>query len=69
MAECQSSGVESLPGSYSLQQIGASALDPGDPAAAAASVHRVSHYRVSHVLQVDPDLVGPAGVQLQAEQI
>jgi hypothetical protein len=69
MAECQSRRVEGLTGSGLFQQTGVPPLDAGDPPAAATGVYRVPHYRVPHVFQVDPDLVGAAGMELQAEQI
>ena len=65
MAECQSSGVQGLPRGGSFDQRCLAAPCPGDPAAAATGVHRVAHHRMPQVLQVHPDLVGAAGVQLE----
>ena len=62
MAECQSGRMQRLPGCCSLDQRCQPATCPGDTPAAATGVYRVPHYRMSQMLQVHPDLVGPAGV-------
>jgi hypothetical protein len=69
MAECQSRGMEGLSGSRPLEELGRSALGPRDPPAAASAIDRITDHRVSHVLQVNPNLVGTPGVQLQPEKI
>ena len=53
----------------SLQQLGPPPRSPGDPPAAAASVDGIAHNRVPQVLEMHPNLMGPAGVQLQPEQV
>ena len=40
-----------------------------DPPAAPAGIDRIAHDRVADVLEVHPDLVRPAGVELAPEQI
>jgi hypothetical protein len=69
MAECQSRGVERLPGSGSLQQLSGTPRGPRNPPAATAPVDRIAHDRVTQVGQVDSNLVGPAGMQLETEEI
>ena len=69
MAECQSRCVEGLSGSSTSDEVGATSVRAGDPAAPTPAVYRVPHDGVSHMLQVNPDLMGPAGVQLQSEQV
>jgi len=61
--------MKCLAGGGPLQRLRPPPGDPGDPPAATPGVDRVTHNRVPHVLQMDPDLVGPAGVQLQPEQV
>jgi hypothetical protein len=61
--------MQGLAGSGTLYQIRAPPLHAGDPAAASAAVHRIPYDRVSHVLQVHPDLVSAARMQLEAEQV
>jgi hypothetical protein len=61
--------MKGLARSDSLQLLGTPPLDAGDPAAAPATVDRIAQHRVSHVLQMHPNLMGTAGVQLQSEQI
>jgi hypothetical protein len=69
MAECQSRCMESLSGSSPSDQVGSASIRPRDPAAATPAIDRVAHDWVTHVLQVNPNLVGSAGVQLQTEQV
>ena len=69
MAECQSGGVEGLARSGALQQLRRPAWGPRNPPAASAAIDRIAYDGVSNVLQMDPDLMGPAGVKLEAEQI
>jgi hypothetical protein len=52
-----------------LQQDGGLSRDAGDPAAAAPRVHRIADHRVANMLQMDANLVGTAGVQLQPEKV
>ncbi len=42
---------------------------PGDPPAAPAGIDRVADDRVTEVFQVNPNLVGATGVQLEAEEV
>ena len=69
MAECQSRGMEGLPRRDALELFGDPSGSPRNPTAATPAVHRIAHNRVTDVLQVHPDLVGPAGVKLNPEQI
>jgi len=69
MAECQSGRVQRLPGSDSVEELSMAALRAGNPTAAASVVNRIADHRVPHVLQMHPDLMGSAGVQLQPEQV
>jgi len=69
MAECQSGRVQRLPGSDSVEELSMAALRAGNPAAAASVVNRIADQRMPHMLQMDPDLMGSAGVQFQPEQI
>jgi hypothetical protein len=69
VAECQSGGVEGLSRRGLFQQLRRPALGSGDPAAAAATVDRISDYWVAHVAKMDPNLVSPSGVELQPEKI
>jgi hypothetical protein len=61
--------VEGLSGSSTSDDLGATSVPSGDPAAPTPPVYRVPHDGVSHMLQVYPDLMGSAGVQLQSEQV
>jgi hypothetical protein len=65
VAECQSRGMKCLPRGGALQQLGASPGSARDPPAASSGVDGVTHNRVSQMLQMHPDLVGSAGVELQ----
>lgn len=68
MAECQSRRVERLAWRRLRDPVGGPAVGAGDAAAASAGVDGVAHHRVSHVLQMHPDLVGPAALQLEPKQ-
>ena len=52
-----------------LQQHGGLSGRAGDPAAAAPGIDRIADYRVPHVLQVHPNLVGTACMQLQPQKV
>jgi hypothetical protein len=52
-----------------LQQHGGFSGRAGDPAAATPGIYRIADHRVPHVLQVHPNLVGTACVQLQPQKI
>jgi hypothetical protein len=69
MAECQSSGVESLSRRNLFQQFSRPALGSGDPAAPPATVDRISHHGMAQVGQMDPDLVGPTAMEFQPEKL
>ena len=69
MAECQSRGVQCLSRSGQFDVVRFPALDAGNPSAPASPVDRIPDHRMSHVLQMHPDLVGPPSVQLQAKEI
>jgi hypothetical protein len=69
MAECQSSSVKGLSRGDLLDPVGRPPLSSRDAPASTTAIHRVSHHRVSHVLQMDPYLVGATGVQLQPEEV
>jgi hypothetical protein len=69
MAECQSRCVEGLSRSSPSNQVGSTTVRPGNPPAPARTVHGIAHDRVTHMLQVHPNLVGPAGVELHSEQV
>ena len=64
MAECQSSCVEGLPWSRTSDEVGSTSVRPRDPAAPTPGIYRVAHDWVTQMLQVNPNLVGSAGVQL-----
>jgi hypothetical protein len=61
--------MEGLSWSSPCNQVGTTPLRAGDPAAPAPAVYRVAHDRVTHMLQVNSNLVGSTGVKLQAEQV
>jgi hypothetical protein len=61
--------MQGLSGSGILEQLGRAALGPGDSPATSSAIDSVAHDRVTQVRQVDPDLVGPAGMQLQAKEV
>ena len=69
MAECQSGSVEGLSWRSPSDEVGSTTVRTGDPAAPTTAIYRVAHDWVAHMLQVNPDLVGSAGVQLQAQQV
>lgn len=69
MAECQSRGVKCLARGGPFQQLGSPPGRSRDPPAASSAVDGVSYNRVPHMFQMDPDLMGPAGEQLQPEQV
>lgn len=69
MAECQSGCVQRLSGSGSVEELSLAALRAGNSTAPASAVNRISDHRVSHMLQMHPDLMRSAGVQLQPQQI
>ena len=69
VAECQSRRVQRLPGGGPLQRLGRPPRRPGDAPAPAPGIHRVADDGVAHVLEVDPDLVGAPGVELEPEQV
>ena len=69
MAECQSGRVQRLPGSAAAEEFSITALRTGNPTAPASAVDRIADHRVTHMLQVNSDLMGSAGVQLQPKQI
>jgi hypothetical protein len=69
MAECQSSGVEGLTRCGRGDPVGGTPIRARDPPASPAAIHRVPHDGVTHVLQMKPNLMGSAGVQLQAQQL
>ena len=69
MAECQSGGVKGLTRSNPLERLGEPPGASRDPAAAPATIRRVTNYGVAYVLQMDPDLVGSSGMQLEPEQV
>ena len=62
MAECQSRGVQCLPRCSSMDLLRFPALDAGDTPAPTSAVHRIPHHRMSYVLQMHANLVGPASV-------
>ena len=61
--------MKRLARSRPLQQLGTPAGGSGDPSAAPTPVDRIPHDGVPQVLQMNPDLMGPPGVQLQPEQV
>jgi len=69
MAECQSRGMEGLPRGYALDSLGFPAGWSGNPAAAAPCVHRIADDRVAHMLQMNTDLMGAPGMELEAEKV
>src|SRR3954469_21881176 len=69
MAECQSSGVQGLPRGGALNQLSQPPGGPRDPPASASAIHRIAQHGVPDMLQMDSDLVGSSGVQLELEQI
>src|SRR4051794_12183519 len=69
VAECQSGRVKRLTRRRSLQRLSFPARRSGHPAAPAAGVDRVANHRVAGMLEMHPDLMGPAGVELQPKEI
>jgi hypothetical protein len=69
MAECQSGGVKGLSRGGTLQQFRLPPLTARDPATSSSSVHRISNDRVAQVGQMDPDLMGSTGMQLEPEEL
>jgi hypothetical protein len=69
MAECQSGGVECLTWGGASNPLGCMTCRATDPPAPSAAVHWIAHDRVSYVLQMNPDLVSPAGVQLEPQEV
>ncbi len=69
MAECQSSRVEGLARRRLLEQHGGLSARPGDPPASTTGIHWITYDWVAHVLQVDPNLVGSARVQLEPQKV
>ena len=69
MAECQSRRVQCLTGSRPLHRLGGLSSHARDAPAPPARVYRIAHQGVADVLEVDPDLVGPPGVELEPEQV
>ena len=67
MAECQRGRMKGLAWGRALQQVSHPARCPGDPSAAPTGIHRIANNRVSQVLQMHPNLVSPAGMELQSE--
>ena len=65
MAECQSGRVQRLPESDSVEELSLAALRAGNPTTATPVVNRIADHRVPHMLQMHPDLMGSASVQLQ----
>jgi hypothetical protein len=65
MAECQSRRVKGLTRSRSFEQRGGLSTGAGDPSAATPGIHGITYDRVADVLEVNPDLVGTAGMQLE----
>jgi len=61
--------MEGLSGSSASDQIGRTSICAGDPAASTSTVDRIAHDRVTDMLQVNPKLVGSAGLELQPEQV
>ena len=57
--------MESLTRGRRFEQHGGPPTRTGNPAAAAAGIYRVAYDGVTDVLQVDPDLVGTAGMELE----
>jgi len=69
MAECQSRGMQGLPRSYALDPLGFPTGWSRNPAAAASRIHRIAYDRVAHMLQMNPDLMGAPGMELEAEKV
>jgi len=69
MAECQSGGVECLAWGGASNPLGCVTCGAADAPAPSAAVHWIAHDRVSYVLQMNPDLVSPAGVQLEPQEV
>lgn len=42
---------------------------PGNPARPAPGIDRIAHDRVSNMLEVDPDLMGSAGVEIGPDEV
>ena len=61
--------MQCLSRSGAAEQVGIPPLHAGNPPAPAATVNRIAHYGVSHMLQMHSDLMGSAGVQLETQQI
>jgi hypothetical protein len=69
MAECQSRGMEGLPRGYALDSLGFPTGWSGNPAAAASRIHRITNDGVTHMFQMNPDLMGAPGMELEAEKV
>ena len=69
MAECQSRGMEGLPRGDALDSLSFPTGWSGNPAAATPRIHRIAHNRVAHMLQMNPDLMGAPGMELEAEKV
>src|SRR5690349_1209364 len=69
MAECQSRRVQCLTRGRSLQRLGGLSSHARNAPATPTGVNGVAHHRVANVLEMDPNLVGPPGMQLQPEQL
>ena len=65
MAKRKPSGVERLPGGSPLQCVRRGAGRTGNAAASPTPVHGITHNWMPGVLEMNPNLVGPAGVQLE----
>ncbi|MEA2713161.1 MAG: hypothetical protein QOK27_1122 [Gemmatimonadales bacterium] len=61
--------MKGLAGGDPVQHLGRASRFSGNPPASSASVHRITHHWMPNVLQMDPDLVGSARMQLQPEQV
>ena len=61
--------MKGLARGHPVQHLGRAPASSRDPAAASTPIHRVPYHGVPNVLQMNPDLVGSAGMQLQPEQV
>jgi hypothetical protein len=69
VAKRKPGSVERLPAGRPLQRVRRSPSRPRDATASSASVDGIAHHGVSGVLEMDPDLMGATGMELEAEEI
>jgi hypothetical protein len=69
MAECQSRGVEGLARGGTLQQLRLPPLRARDPTTSSSPIDWIPDDRVAQMSQMDPDLMGSTGMQLEPKEL